>query len=211
MGSEGPHRVPDAAIEYSGVIAEADAFGVIDTESPQYRVMAEAWCAKYADLIAKFRQGTLSERERSAIFGSAFHLIENLPQYRDHPERATNPRERALADLRIQVGDGLELFTDEQMERIRAYTAVGSVVDRALGIDGFLKIAPPDHHHRSVYVTFDYTINPEKNKTRAAVLIKRLPDPDLAEKDYVVAVDAAGAAIVNEYRRQVLLREQRRR
>lgn len=213
MKYEGPRQAADAALEHVGTIAEADALGTINTEHPEYRVKAEEWLTTYGDLVTKFRdpEGKLSERERNALFGSAFRLIEGLPEYRDHPERATNPPERVLADLRIQVGDGLELLTDEEMERIRAYTTVGSVVDRALGVDGFLRIAPPDRYHPPAYVSFDYTINPEKNRTRADVLIRRLPDLDLAEQDYVAAVDAAGAAIVNEYRRKLLLREQRRR
>ena len=209
MPHEGPPRAPDARTEYLGHLAEADALGVIDTEDPAYRRAAEQWYRANAGLVQKFNQRRLSERERAALFGSAFHLIEHLPEYRDHPERVTNPAPPVLRDLRLAVAEGLELATEAEMERVKAFTAVGSPIDKHLGIDGFLRIEGRTPHEPATYVTLDYTINPEKERSRADVLIKKLPDPDLAEEAYVEAVDRAGEEVVNQYRRKVLVRRER--
>lgn len=208
---EGLQKPTDAAVESSGTVAEADALGVVNTEDPKYRTAAEAWYAENEGLVRKFNERRLSVRERAALFGSSFSLIENLPENRDHPERATNPETQPLRDLRLAVAEGLEFVTDMDMERVKIFTAVGSPIDKQLGIDGFIRIDGPDVYQSPVFVSFDYTTNPHKDKTRADVLIRRLPDPDLAETDYIAAVDRAGAELVNEYRRKLLLRQRPQR
>ena len=209
MTYEKPGRIQDAAIERSGAIAEAYALGTIDTSDPTYRAAAEAWYEKNEELVRKFNERRLSERERNALFGASFRLIENLPEYRDRPERATDPDRPLLRDLRLAVAEGLELASDTDMERVAVFTAVGSPIDKHLGIDGFFRIRAADRSQPAIYVTFDYTINEYKDKTRADVLIREVPDPDLAEAAYVAATDRAGAEVVNEYRRKLILRERR--
>lgn len=209
MSAESPDTATSKKIERSGRIAEADLFGTVDIHDPAYREAAEQWVSKSELLVQKLNARTLSEREQNALLGSAYRLIENLPEYRNHPERRVNPDRPALRDLRLALAEGLEFQSDEDVDRIEAYSAIGSIVDHALSLDGFFKVRGKTSADLPICISFDYTINKDKNRTRADVLIKQLPDPDLEEDAYVRAIDNAGLAMTREYRRKIELRERR--
>lgn len=201
----------EAAKERSGHLAESEMVGSIDTDDPDYRRAAEQWYGANGGLVQKFREGRLSERERAALFSGAWRLIENLPEYRQRPERTTNPPSPLLRDLRIAVADRLEFVSEEDLDRIKAFTAVGTPIDKHLGIDFFLRVDPKDRARLPIHVSGDYTIEEGKERTRADVLVKQLPNPDTDDEAYVAAVDQVADAFVLQYRRQMMRTERPRR
>ena len=201
----------EAAKERSGSLAESEMIGSIDTADPEYRRAAEQWYGINRELVQKFHEGRLSERERGALFSGAWRLVENLPEYRLHPERATNPESPLLRDLRIALADRLAFVSEPDLDRIKAFTAVGTPIDKHLGIDFFLRIDPKDRSRLPIHISGDYTIESSKVRTRADVLVKQLPNPDLDDEAYVAEVDRTADDFVLQYRRQLMRTERTRR
>ena len=201
----------EAAKERSGFLAESEMVGSVDTDDPEYRRAAEQWYGANGELVQKFHEGRLSERERGALFSGAWRLIENLPEYQLHPERTTNPGLPLLRDLRIALADRLEFVSESDLDRIKAFTAVGTPIDKHLGIDFFLRVDPKDRSQLPIRISGDYSIESSKTRTRADVLVKQLPNPDTDADAYVAAVDQVADGFVFQYRRQLMRTERPRR
>ncbi|MBI2055337.1 MAG: hypothetical protein HYT42_00365 [Candidatus Sungbacteria bacterium] len=210
MSYEGKLNPAEAGLERSGTLAEANMLGAIDAHNPLYQERAREWVSKNAGLLEKFRARRLSEREHNVLFNSAFHFIENLPENRSNPDRALNPDYPLLKDLRSALAAGGLELVGRAAKRVKAYSAVGSPVDFSLGVDGFLRIDGHDISQPPIYVTFDYTLNAGKDRTRADVLIKELPDPDEAEERYRAAVSQAAHQVFLQYLNKKRQRERQR-
>ena len=87
----------------------------------------------------------------------------------DNPETETDPTdpEKEFAnDLHASVA---EEMTPEDYERLRFYTAVGSVLDRFHSIDAFMEFDLEDGD--TAVITLDVTTNPNKLDYKADVII----------------------------------------
>ena len=170
--------------EKSGPIQELDLLGSVDAANAKYREALHAYLARNKPWIDKIaRRENVSPEEKEKLFFEAVALVESFPA-----EDPTQPSKPILRDLRLQVAEKLGM-EDEDLDRIKAYTSVDSPLDILFGGDMFLRIDGRDPDRASVYITFDYTTNPDKKTTKADVLIKELPDPDLEEEKYIKAVD----------------------
>lgn len=78
---------------------------------------------------------------------------------------------------RLRTNPELNINSDEQ---IRFYTAVGSSLDRFHGVDAFFEYNTSDG--KSVRVTIDVTINPNKDRYKADVVLA-IPQEGLDPKD----------------------------
>lgn len=188
-------------LERSGTFAEAEAIGAIDTANPEYQKKAAKWLGSSEPLLKKLREHRISQREKDALFNTGFWFVESLPEHQNG-ESAVRSEKPMMRDLRAAVAEALELVSDEDKKRVRIYSAVGTPVDVYLGIDGFIKIVDRARAEPPLYVTFDYTIRSDKDKARADVLIKELPNPDLEKEKYKAAVGEVRDSVILQYRRK---------
>lgn len=197
-------------MERSGTLAEAEMIGTIDTANPEYQRKAVKWLDSSEPLLKKLREHRISQREKDALFNTGFWFVESLPEHQNDGGNAARSEKPMMKDLRVAVAEALELVSDEDKKRVRVYSAVGTPVDAYLGIDGFVKVLDRARVEPPVYITFDYTIRADKDKARADVLIKELPNPDLEKEKYKVAVGEVRDNIVLQYRRKKEKREWQR-
>jgi hypothetical protein len=115
--------------------------------------------------------------------------------YMDDP--LSPPGGTHLKDLRIAVAEALGLDEAEE-KNLKAYSAVGTVIDFKFGTDGFmeytnLKTGKTDR------VTIDVTLNTRKadevEHIKADVLVGELPDAVQDEDAFLEAIDKKGGEI----------------
>ncbi|MBI2483185.1 hypothetical protein HYV74_03345 [Candidatus Uhrbacteria bacterium] len=102
------------------------------------------------------------------------------------PWDPTNPDADLLRDLRLEIIDQLHL-REQDADRVRAYTAVGSPLDIFHGIDAFIEYQ--DQKTENVRrITLDLTLKEHKDadQRKANILIRELPAPE--EDTYLQAV-----------------------
>ncbi len=68
---------------------------------------------------------------------------------------------------------------------------MGSPLDRLFGADILIRVGSKEPKKKPRPLTFDLTVRRAKTGTKADVLIKDLPDPDLQEKEYLKAMGGA--------------------
>lgn len=168
---------------YSGKMNERDTFG----EPKRGKGYTAAWRAKAAE------SGYLK-------FDDALKLV------REHLEQdPTNPAKPFAKELRLAVIDGLGLETDEDMDRVRFYSAIGTPADVFHGVDAWMEYETPNRQR--LVITLDATRNPSKDSAKADVVIPEISDPAEDEKKFLEQVGTYGEEIAHMLRE----REERRR
>lgn len=172
--------------EVGGKLSEHGALGAIDIRSPEYQSAYVAFVQRNRQLLEKFRARgirSLTKEERKKLFSEGVKMVESLPA-----ENPTHPQKPLLRDLRLGVANLLEL-QGEDIDLVKIYSSIGTPIDRLFGADVFIRLDDVAGKH-GIYATFDYTTGRKKLKESGAdVLIANLPDPDLAEAEYLKAVD----------------------
>ncbi|MEA3249857.1 MAG: hypothetical protein U9Q03_05935 [Patescibacteria group bacterium] len=173
---------------HSGTEHERSLFGEADVRGDEYD--------------AEMKR--LGADEQSHLkFGPALELVKKFQPSDD----AENPSRPFFNDLRIEIVDVLEEFGVEA--DVRAYTAVGTPLDKYHGTDAFVEI---EVGGQEVIVTFDATLNPDKLQGghKADLMVGDMPDPldDSEEEDKyldeirTLAIQAANKAL-NRFDEQV--------
>src|SRR3989338_1180984 len=116
-------RVHSNDPEKFGKYHEVFSFGKIKTENPQYIRESE-------------KCGGLDAYRK---WGCAIELVKKY-----QPFDPTNPQKPFLKDLKLEMAEVLGLESDEDMDRIKIYTAVNSILDIDFGIDAFRADMPID-------------------------------------------------------------------
>lgn len=116
------------------------------------------------------------------------------------PWDPSNPGKDFARDIRIEIIDRLNLAKEEDMERVKFYTAVGSPLDVFHGVDAFLEYAGEEGE---IYrVTFDLSLDPGKEeKHKADLVVKELSDPQTETEKYleeVAQIAEKAAALIGE-------------
>lgn len=158
---------------YSGKMHERDVFGVFKS-SPEF--------------IAAYRKKATESgyvpRE------AALELI------RLHgKENPLNPKKPFAHELRQQVIELLDLQTNEEMDRVKFYSAVETAADVFHGIDGWIEYESLKRGR--IVVTIDVTKNPNKDAWKADVIIPEVVDPEEDEEKFLEGVEAAAEEIVS--------------
>ncbi len=73
-----------------------------------------------------------------------------------------NPSKPFLKDLKLEIGDLLKL-PENDLDKIKTFTAIDSLLDTHFGIDAFLTV---EKDGREFFVTYDLTANPDKKVAR---------------------------------------------
>lgn len=112
--------------------------------------------------------------DRYLPYGQALELAKKLQK--NEPTAPTKP---FLRDLREAVADELGLATTEDLENLKAYTAVGTPLDKLHGVDAFISVRDADGFEATA--TLDATLREEKLQgelpSRSDILIGEIIDP----------------------------------
>lgn len=111
---------------------------------------------------------------------------------RFQPGNPENPDKAFLKEILLAVQD--ELGIDPDSGSVKAYTAIGTPLDKFHGVDAFLSI---EHEGRKLMVTIDATKRPEKQAGggKADIIVGELPNPDEDEEGFLKAVEKIGERI----------------
>ncbi len=165
---------PEKSSGETGHLFEWQYIGEIDTKNPAYQ---------------KALQEAVSSEERAGMtdgyirFRKAMELVKKFQPY-----DPANPNKHFARDIRVELQDLLGLTTEEEMDRVKFYTAVGSPLDKRHSVDAFIEYT--DKSGETFRATFDLTTNPQKQayKTDIVVQLKDLPDPNTNKKEYNSAI-----------------------
>ena len=122
--------------------------------------------------------------------------IELIRQYTK--EDPTNPNKPFAKELRLAVIDQLGLEDDEDLDRVRFYSAVGTPLDVFHGVDGWIEFVLEKGVSRMV--TLDVTMDPGKLEHKADVIVQQIPDPSESEKRFMSAVDGYAREVSHRLR-----------
>jgi hypothetical protein len=166
-------------VRYSGTEFEFDLFGQVDTRDPKYR--AE---------LAKVANETGYVRYKEAVDLAKKH----------QPWDPTNPSKDFFRELLIAVQEKLEIDMDDPKDAVRAYTAVGTPLDKYHGVDAFLAHRARDG--AEILVTLDATLRPEKQQEgwKADIVVGAIPDVDEDEDAYLEAIEVIAGRIADNFR-----------
>lgn len=106
-------------------------------------------------------------------WGCAIDLVKKY-----QPSDPTNPQKPFLKDLKLEIAELLKLESDKDLDRVRVYTAVNSILDIDFGVDALVEFE--DDEGKTRMVTFDITLNQAKIKgdlaANADIVIDNIPD-----------------------------------
>ncbi|MBI5369797.1 hypothetical protein HZA85_01205 [Candidatus Uhrbacteria bacterium] len=151
-----------------------------------------------APLTPEFRRA-YQERanERGYLpYGASFDLVRRYTNQDPH-----QPAKPFASELRLAVADALGLETDEDLERVTFYTAVGTPADVYHGVDGWIEYQTPDG--KRLIVTLDVTKNPNKDEWKADVIIPEVTDPSENENAFLAQVEKFGGMVASKLEEQM--------
>lgn len=92
-------------------------------------------------------------------------------------ENPSDPDPRFANDLHATVAEKLGL---DDFENLRFYTAVGTYIDVANGVDAFIEL---DKDGKTMFTTLDITTNPQKGDSHKADIVFFVPSQGLDPKE----------------------------
>ena len=165
----------ESKIELTGRLFEEELVGEADIKNPEYQKALK---------IAQEQEAKTLKKEGYLRFRKALELAKKF-----QPGDPTNPRRPFGRELRIALQDLLNLKTEEEMDRVKFYTAIGTPLDKIHGVDAFMEYEDLD---KKIYrATFDFTTNPQKKvyKSDIMVLEKELPDSQLDSAGFLEKIE----------------------
>lgn len=168
--------------EQTGDLFEWQYIGQIKTDDPAYQAALEK--IKKEEVAGGMNPGYIR-------FKKALDLAKKF-----QPFDPSNPDKPFARDIRVALQDLLNLKTEEEMDRVKFYTAAGSPLDKLHSVDAFIEYS--DEKGNVSRATFDLTTNPNKRgyKTDIVIQAEELPDPNLNEKEYLEAIDGFAKRIL---------------
>ncbi len=131
-----------------------------------------------------------SGHESYLSYHSAMREVRNLQGESD----PTDPDPSFANDLHATIA---EEFSPEAYEHVRFYTAIGSILDKKHGVDGFIEC---DIDGQTIIVTLDVTANPQKAEGYKADVIILVPsdgiDKQVDAEEYQDVLTTAAKDII---------------
>jgi hypothetical protein len=167
-------------VRYSGTEFEYDLFGQADIRNPEY--------------VKALRAAGADERTGYLPFGKAVDLTKRF-----QPGDPSNPKKEYLRDLLFAVQEKLGVDPEDEPDSVRAFTAVGTPLDKFHGVDAFVS---KKGERGDVLVTLDATLRPEKLNEgwKADLMIGDLPSVEDDEDGYLAAIDDMADKIASKIR-----------
>lgn len=170
---------------YSGRLYEQDFFWSINAENPGYlrklNNIKQPSQKESFDYYVNFKD--------ALELAKKFQPIDKTDPSKE-PVDPANPRAPLLRDLKEALVEQMDL-SDDQADRLKLYTAVGSPLDKFHGVDAFVE-------YDGKIITLDITMRETEGEKKADVIItKELPAPDdpETEEEYLRRVEEIAASI----------------
>ena len=163
---------------YTGHIFEIDFIGEVPTRTQGYREALHR-LAKSEDIERARSQGHDIPYVRPPVA-----LTELVYPFQPYPP--TNPTKPFARDLRLEVAEQLGLPI-EAWDHVHFYTAVGTPIDRYLGVDAFIEVHDPTTKTFR-RITFDLSLG-KREAPKADILVHELPTPDREQDAYLADID----------------------
>ena len=168
----------ESSFEQTGDIFEWQFIGQVDTKNPEYQ--KALWEAQNEEDKEGLKDGYIRFKKFQ-------------------PYDPTNPDKPFARDIRIALQELLKLTSDEEMDKVKFYTASGTPLDKFHGVDAFIEYEenPQEDPYRA---TFDFTMNPQKQAYKGDIVVigKDLPDPKLNPKEYLQKIEELAARILSK-------------
>jgi hypothetical protein len=171
-------------------------------EDPAYRKnLAEILSADTLRVSEKIKTGeTIPGPQKSKAFGELHRrknkLVKLISEHQESDFDPENPPKDFLRELRINLIEGLGL-PDEETDRIKAYSAIGTPLDTIAGIDSFFIIREKEGEY---CITIDGSArqkNPDEIK--AHIFVKdEPPDPNEDWDGYIKTINLYTAKIMDK-------------
>lgn len=161
----------ESKFEQTGNIFEWQYIGEVDTNSREYQ----------KELLRLQEEAAEKGSTRGHIpYEEAMELARKF-----QPFDPTHPNKPFARDVRISLLDLMinkKLITnsEEDQDRVKFYTAVKTPLDTFHDVDAFVEFKDLDN--KKYLVTFDLTLNPQKQKYKSDIIVTKLPDPNLDEE-----------------------------
>jgi len=157
--------------EQTGHLFEWQFIGEVDTTSREYQKE-----------LKKLQEGAAEEGVINGFIPRE-KAIELAKKFQ--PFDPTHPNKPFARDIRISLLDlmiGKNMITDseEDQDRVKFYTAVGTPLDKFHGTDAFIEFKNSDD--KKYLITFDLTVRKNISKAKSDVIVFELPDPNIEEE-----------------------------
>jgi hypothetical protein len=177
-------RTPEKSTrDYSGRELELDLFGSMDIGNPKYK--------------AELARATTDPISGYVPFQPSMELVRKF-----QPAPATEPKKDFFRELRIAVQEKLGVDIGKDPDSVKAFTAVGSPLDKFHGTDAFISYTDKG---RECLVTLDASLRPEKQAYgwKADLIIGDVPTPEDDEKGYLEVIAAYAGQIAEKIRQDM--------
>lgn len=177
----------------TGRQAEENFLGAVDNTNTEYRASL---------LRLGIPDGLLHNMSGHPLphisFYDALEMVKAGQPWKD----PTNPEKDFLRELRIEVADCLGIGADEDaLDRLRAYTAVGSPLDLLHGVDALFEF--DEKKGSMIRVFLDVTNAPARKKEKPGIMIvdiNAIGDHAEDKKEYQKSIETLAAEIVRKFR-----------
>ncbi len=170
--------------------------------------------------------GTLNERDMLGEFKASPQAIARLREIasdrgyvsynkamdfaRQFSEKdPTDPEKPFANQLRSALIEELDLETDEEMDRLKFYSAVGTPLDVFHGVDAWIEYVSPSGAR--VVVTIDVTLNTNKSSHKADVIVQEIPNMMEDKDKFLDEIYDKYAPMVAEYLREAVVLDKSQR
>lgn len=178
----------------TGKQEEAGLLGVIDGENKEYQRML-----REHGITPESFENTDFKKLPYVNFTDALEMARAAQPWED----PTNPKPDFLRELRLALADELGIENDEKaLERLRMYTAVGSLLDVKHGKDAFIEY---EKEERTFRIYIDVTADPKRKNSIADTVIvdtRKLGDPVSSEKKYLEEIAETAKKLAHALKRQ---------
>lgn len=163
-------------VERSGKLHEAMLLGEVRKDAPEYKEQMKKLGADARGYLPFWLSVEL------AMMFQPLVKKENRLTHRPQMEKQdpTNPEKDFPRELRLAIAEELSLESDEEMDRLKYFTAVGSPLDLFHGVDAFIVLEGKNPGDPFKMVTFDVTLREEASAKRDAaanVIVRDLEEP----------------------------------
>lgn len=161
------------SFEQTGGLFEWQFIGNVETDKPEYQKELQKL---QEEAVKKGATNGFIPREKAVELARKFQ-----------PYDPTNPgrkfhfaRDIRISLLDLMINKGLINESEEDQDRVKFYTAVNTPLDKFHGIDAFIEFE--DKNGKKYTITFDLTLNSQKQAYKSDIVVSELPDPNLEEE-----------------------------
>jgi hypothetical protein len=182
---------------YRGTEYELDLFGAVRKDKTYHKNLSGILSREAIGVCEAIRSGYQLKKDEQHYLKEAMREInkkrEELIGLIKESQKGdpTNPEKDFLRELRLSIIENLGFSSQEDQDRVKAYSSVDTPLDIA-GVDGFITVS---RNGGEVMVTLDAKL--KKAGGKADIVFYQLPDVDEDEDAYLIEIEKLGLEASN--------------